>query len=187
MKACSKCDYLNPDDRTSCLMCSNPLLTDAAPESPAPDRCVNCGDYPETGDYKLLLCKRCRDTLANRPFPAWVYAGSVILVLIFFYSLLTFPASINTAVSFERGKRAETSNDFKTAVTEYTKVCEKYPKCTEPYVRLCVANYKSGNLQEANRILTLLNGSYVSEELMGELNQVAYGIDAYIKNNGGAK
>ncbi|MHB1001630.1 MAG: hypothetical protein ACYC27_20515 [Armatimonadota bacterium] len=162
-------------------------MTDEEQGKYPPDRCANCGDYPEKGDYKLLLCKQCRDSLANRSFPAWINASALVLILIFIYSLITFPPAINTAIAFERGKRAEASNDYKTAVSEYTKICSKYPKSTEPYIRLSVVQYKSGNLREADRILSLLEGSYVSEEQTIELNQVADGINTYIRNNGGPK
>lgn len=183
MKPCPKCSYPNPDNRASCLKCSANLSQPATGtivpnQPPGVDQCKNCGAPPERTGYILPLCTKCRDTLVRRPFPPAVFMSMAVVAAAVVFALMEFPSSIDAAVAFERGRRAESASNYREAVQEYRRVLNTFPDSTEPTARLGISYYRSGDIPAAIRTINLLEGRKVSKELVAELDATVREIES---------
>jgi hypothetical protein len=126
---------------------------------PASDAvCLHCSVAPPEPGYTMPLCARCRDALAQRPFPRWIRLGAVAAGVLTCVSLMSFPRSFAAGVAMERGERGEARGRFAQAGDEYRKVLRTYPQSTDVLVRLAVTEYRAGHYQATWAALDALEG-----------------------------
>jgi|GEM_PF-1857165 len=188
MKQCPKCDYPNLDAYSSCYKCQTPLdaqsgavATASSPPAQAADACSKCGAHAEEG-YAAPLCAHCRTSLSKWDIPKWVLASSFFVFLVVCYAISHFPATLNADIAYERGGRAEAAGDYARAVSEYRKVIDRFPDCTEVIARLGISYYHSGDIGHAIECLGRLDGREMSDDLMRELDSVVDEIDKKMGN-----
>ena len=126
---------------------------------PASDAaCLHCGVAPPETGYTMPLCTRCRDHLAQWPFPRWIGLGAVAAGVLMCVSLMSFPQSFAAGVAMERGERDEAQGRFSEAGDEYRKVLRTYPENMDVLVRLAVTEYRAGHYEGAAAALEALDG-----------------------------
>ena len=52
------------------------------PDPAAPPMCSHCGWIPAEEGYAMLLCGRCRELLAKRPFPQWIKLSCISIAIL---------------------------------------------------------------------------------------------------------
>lgn len=178
MKQCPKCDYPNPDSRSTCFKCAasldaqaDPAAASQAPPSQAADACAKCGAHAEEG-HPTPLCAHCRTSLARAELPKWVWASILFVLLVVCYAITQFPSTLNADIAFERGRRAEAAGDYARAVTQYRIAADRFPDSTEVIARLGISLYHAGNIGEAVTYLSSLEGREASDQLISEVNSV---------------
>lgn len=137
------------------------------------DVCSHCRMLPAETGYTMPLCSRCRDTLSSRPLPMWINLVALGVGVVLIVAFVRFPRSLDAAISYERGERAEHSGNYVKAAAEYQKTVKAYPNSTHALVRLAVADYRSGKLAEAEQILGRLEGRQASKDEIAEIEQIA--------------
>jgi tetratricopeptide (TPR) repeat protein len=135
--------------------------------------CANCASpYIEEG-HALPLCMKCRDQLARRPVPVWIWGVFGITVLVLFFALTRFPATLQAGVAFERGQQAEQEGKYLTAMKEYRVAADKFSDSTLALGRLYITYYHNGKLQESEELLKKLGGRELdNKSLADEINAV---------------
>lgn len=75
-------------------------------------RCRNCGIMNIEEGYPFPLCHDCRKSLSSRPIPFKIKGFFVLVLAIALTSLVTFPASLEAGVAYQRGIMAEKDKKF---------------------------------------------------------------------------
>lgn len=150
------------------------------PEEPQPDpnSCAGCGSKIIEHGHLTPLCAACRDKYAKFPIPMFVKALLVIFIGLSAAAFIKFPESLSAGVAFERGKKAESAKDYKTAAEEYAKARKQFKDSKLITVRLGVSMYKDGLYNEAMDVLDPLSGKEMSKELVTEVQAVFDDFDA---------
>lgn len=136
-----------------------------------PNKCAQCGAVPEKG-HLVPLCTQCRDKLSRHPVPYYIKAAFVVVIGILVYAFMQFPVSLNAGAAYERGKKAESLKDYKTAAENYSLAYKKYSKSDEIMTRLAVSLYNAGDYGASADIIDLLAGKKMDSKLVAELNTV---------------
>lgn len=173
----------------SCKNCGAEMMVPKYENSPSVEGvnievsscCENCGSETVERGYDLKLCPKCRETLANRPFPAWIKVMLGIIAILLVLALARFPDSLKAGIAFERGKRAEIVGDYARAAIEYKKVVAKFPNSALSLARLGIAYYRAGHFQEAADIFDKISGRETSKELADEVNRAIEEMESMIK------
>src|ERR1043166_7426539 len=142
--------------------------------------CKLCGQPPEEA-YTMALCADCRTKLTRPPFPLWIIAASVLILLLLVYSMTQAPAAITAAVAFERGRKDEARREYREAEQEYKKVVTRFPESTEAVARLGISAWRAGDPREAAQAFESLEGRQASKELTAEVNGVISEMEARLK------
>lgn len=145
--------------------------------------CTNCNSSLVEPEYKVPLCKECRDKLSNRPIPLWIKAFFGIIIIILILSLVKFPSSVKAGVAHERGVRAEKEKRYITTMNEYEKILNKYPNSTLALAKLSIAYYQNGKIDEAVETINKIVGQEVDEDLIKELDTVTDNISTFYYPN----
>ncbi|MEQ8155238.1 MAG: tetratricopeptide repeat protein [Clostridiaceae bacterium] len=145
--------------------------------------CENCGSLCIEENYKFKLCKECRDKLSKRTIPIQIKLVSILLIMIILFSLSKFLHSINMGVEYERGLRAEEALKYETALNHYINVVKEYPESDKALVRLYVAYYNCGRIEEAFNVYDQIAESPASNNmkkiLVDEVNETTDKLDTY--------
>lgn len=135
--------------------------------------CAECGSYQIEEGYAKPLCRKCREKYVKYPVPIWIKIISLIIIGIVIFSLFKFPISLNAAVAYERGVKAESEKKYVTAEREYKKVVETFPNSTKAVAKLYVAYVKNDNLEKASKVFTKIEGEKLDDkELLNQVNDV---------------
>lgn len=128
------------------------------------EACKSCGQQAEP-DYSLPLCSACRESLSKRPLPKWVRLSFFLLILVTLLAATKFPKSLVGGIAFERGRLAEESRDFSSAVANYSQVLGLFPNSTLAIARLGISQQKAGDISASRETLGKIVGVKVSKEI----------------------
>ncbi len=144
-------------------------VTPPPPPVEGPPVCQRCGAAPEPG-YPLSLCAPCRTALAHRPVPAGIKAAAVAVLLLLAFALTRIPKSVEAAVAFEKGRRAEEARRYAEAAADYRSVTAAFPQSVLAQARLFVAQYRAHDAEGARETFQHLAGRKVKKEIAAEVN-----------------
>ena len=189
MKRCPDCGYPNPDNLTNCFKCqtslepeppsspAQPPVIEPTPADPAVDdsqpinACPECGLTPESDEYSLPLCASYRTKMAYRPYPTWIIASTIAIVLVFAWAMIKFPTALRAGIAYERGQKAEEAGNYAAAADQYCIATQQYPDSILALARLTICQCKSDDVNGADATLSKLEGRKASEELVDEVNK----------------
>lgn len=69
--------------------------------------------------YAFPLCRRCRESLINRPFPRSIKIVMIVVVALLLYSALKFPLAFTAGLANQSARKAEAMADYSSAISEY--------------------------------------------------------------------
>lgn len=145
--------------------------------------CANCGESPVVEGYSIPLCYRCREHLIKYPVPVPVKIFALIVLLVFTFSMLSFPKSLKAGIAYERGLRAESEKKFIRAANEYQKVVEIFPNSFIACGKLFVTHVKNHNFDQAAEVFAMIEGkeSKDSDEIVviDEANEALEFLDGF--------
>ena len=141
------------------------------PAEPPAAACRACGGEPEAG-YPFPLCASCRTALARWPFPGWIQAGALLVLVALAVAGARSPSAVEAGVAFERGRRAEKQGHFAQAADDYQRVADRFPDSTKVLTRLAVARFRAGQFAEAARVVGRLAGRKLSGDEVKEVAEV---------------
>jgi hypothetical protein len=134
------------------------------------EACKSCGQQAEP-DYSLPLCSACRESLSKRPLPKWVKLSFFLVILVTLFAATKFPKSLVAGIAFERGRLAEGSHDFSSAVANYSQVLNLFPNSILVIARLGIAQQKAGDFSASRETLGKIAKLKVSKEIAREVNE----------------
>ncbi|MBV9467809.1 MAG: hypothetical protein JO316_00200 [Abitibacteriaceae bacterium] len=143
--------------------------------------CRNCQQPEIEPGYNFSLCRSCREQMAQRPLPQWIRGTAALVGVVLLLAFIRFPASLSAGIAFDRGHRAETSQHYTEAVTQYQKVVTRFPDSTPVLVRLCVVSFHAGQLDVTAHTLNKLQGRELSKEQADEVYTVSDKLEALVK------
>lgn len=144
-------------------------------EQPAEERkiCSCCKENISEKGYSVDLCTNCRKNLAMRPFPLWIKLAAGAVGMIFLYACVVgIGPSLNARIAYEKGLKAEASQNYTLAISEYKKAQQRYPNSIRILTRLAVVDYKNHDDMESSAIIKKIQGHKVNKETANELNRV---------------
>jgi hypothetical protein len=95
-----------------------------------------------------------------------------IALVLFLIGLARFPAKLQGAVAFERGRRAEHSGLYSQAAAQYEAARSAFPNSTTPVARLAVVYYRMGSYERSTALLMGLHDREMPAETINELNRI---------------
>lgn len=132
--------------------------------------CKACQRIAPDPAYAFPLCRSCRESLINRPFPNWIKIIITLVGVLLLYSAFKFPIAFNAGLAQQSAKKSEAISDFSSAIPEYQKVLALFPNSEEHKARLAVCYIKSGELNQAADILKKIDDKKLSQKVIKELN-----------------
>lgn len=142
--------------------------------------CKSCRvRLPEPG-YDYRLCPECRRTMINRPYPSWVKAFLVIVLLLVVVASYNLPSALQAAFSFRMAKKAEANRDYPTAIAQYQKILAAYPQSQKHQARLAICYLKTNDTKKAVPLVKGLDDNKLPDAMIEEINSL---IDQLKKKN----
>lgn len=145
--------------------------------------CRNCGSYDVEEGYKLELCHECRNKLAKRPVPIKIKLFFILIIIMFLASLIKLPKTLNVAVEYQRGEKAEKNLKYITAMKHFEKVSKEFPNFDKGLAKLYKAYYMNGEITKARKTHDKLMGAdstkKVDKDLATYVNNVTDDIETY--------
>jgi hypothetical protein len=134
--------------------------------------CSQCGWIPAEEGYAMLLCGRCRELLAKRPFPQWIKLSCLSLAILLAVAAARSVGAFEGGIAYQRGQRAEKKGDFPLAAEHYAQVVKRFPDSTLPLARLTITRILAGQFEEAEVPLTRLGGRQMPKKLADEVERI---------------
>ncbi len=132
--------------------------------------CKDCeARIPEPG-YDYQLCSQCRQAMINRPYPSWIKAFMVIVVLLIGLSSYYLHTAVKAGYAFRVAKKAEANRDYPAAIAQYQKILAVFPESQEHSARLAICYIKANETQKALPLILALDEKKLSSSLIDELN-----------------
>ncbi|WP_438433672.1 tetratricopeptide repeat protein [Gorillibacterium sp. sgz500922] len=156
------------------------LPAEEAPAEPAAAGCRKCGSLQVEEGYQLALCSECRNELAAYPVPVWMKALAVGVLALLVTALFRFPAGVGAAVSYERGKQAESERKYITAAAHYETAAKRYGESPIIRGRQFLTYYHTGEIAKAAGIVDQITGkSLRNDDLAREVNSAIERMSRY--------
>jgi soluble cytochrome b562 len=143
--------------------------------------CKSCGQQAEP-NYLFPLCPTCRELLSKRPLPKWVKLSFFLVILITLFAATKFPKSLVGGIAFERGRMAEESHDFSSAVENYSETLNHFPNSPWLIARLGIAQQKAGDISASRKTLNKIVGQKLPKEIIREVNETFRNQDQEIRS-----
>lgn len=152
------------------------------PERVSPkEACKFCGGDAEP-IYPLPLCSTCRQLLSKRPLPKWVKLSFFAVMLITLFAIAKFPKSLAGGIAFERGRMAEESHDFSSAVRNYSEALNHFPNSRYIIARLGITQRKARDISASRNTLSKIEGQKLPKTIVNEVNHMYRSQDQEIRN-----
>jgi hypothetical protein len=132
--------------------------------------CKACKQNSPDPSYTFPLCPQCREQLIRRPFPNWIKFSMIAIAGLMLFSAFSLPTAFKAIISLKSGRSAETSADFKTAISEYQKILALFPNSPEHKARLAICYLKTGEIQLASDVLKNIDNKSLSKSTIKEIN-----------------
>ncbi|MCC6583345.1 MAG: hypothetical protein IT271_06555 [Chitinophagales bacterium] len=133
------------------------------------NKCASCGS-PHLTEGKTPLCSECREKFINYPIPNSIKAASFVILLIVVFSLVTFPAQLNSILLLEKAKKAIENKEYVTAEKNLEKFISKNPNHLEANSYLLITSYYNDELDKMNTAyLKIQDEKYEDEELLAKV------------------
>jgi len=143
--------------------------------------CKSCGQQAEP-NYPFPLCPTCRGLLSKRPLPKWVKLGFFLVILITLFAITKFPRSLGGGIAFERGRMAEESHDFSSAVANYSEALNHFPNSPWIIARLGITQQKAGDISTSRKTLDKIVGQKLPKEIVKEVNETFRNQDQEVRS-----
>jgi tetratricopeptide (TPR) repeat protein len=143
--------------------------------------CKSCGKQAEP-NYAFPLCPTCRELLSKRQLPKWVKFSFFLVILITLFATTKFPKSLVGGIAFERGHMAEESNDFYSAVENYSEALKHFPNSPLIIARLGIAQQKAGDIAASRKTLNKIVDQKLPKEIIREINETFRNQDQEIRS-----
>jgi hypothetical protein len=141
-----------------------------------PTVCVNCGH--DEGDTELPrlaglpACEACAEGLRNRPFPMWVRASFVILLVLLVASQVLGVRYFGAAANVVRAERLIESGDHAEASALLDGAIEKAPDSAKALLLKAKAAFLAGDPQGAYAAIERFGKRTQEQELIEEVNAI---------------
>ncbi len=132
--------------------------------------CKSCGQQAEP-NYPFPLCPTCRELLSKRQLPKWIKFSFFLVILITLFAITKFPTSLVGGLAFERGRMAEESGDFSSAVGNYSEALNDFPNSPWIIARIGIAQQKAGDISASRKTLNKIVGQKLPKEIIREVNE----------------
>jgi tetratricopeptide (TPR) repeat protein len=124
---------------------------------------------PEPG-YDYRLCAECRQGMINRPYPSWIKAFMVIVVLLILLSSYYLPTALQAGYSFRVAKKAEANRDYPAAIEQYQKILAVFPASQKHQARLAICYLQIKDTKKALPLILALDEKKLPDALIEEIN-----------------
>lgn len=132
--------------------------------------CQLCDSQAEKDDYPVSLCITHRNQLARLPFPLWIKAVSIGLLLLIAIALSRLPRALEVGIHYEKGNQAEEEKRYYDVIEEFEQVLQVFPKATGVQARLAIAYYKTRDREKFVELVQQLENKSLPTSLTIQLN-----------------
>ena len=131
--------------------------------------CARC-QQPSEKEYSTPLCVKCRDALCRNPYPGWLIAAALGVLVALGLASSRIPRELKHLSQFESAQRRIDSGKAADAIPLLKDLSTEYPDSSELVGWLAYAELAGGSPEEGMKQLKTLSPKVLSGDLNKKLD-----------------